>query len=195
VLRRRKEKSKKGEGVVKEIEEEAKKVERGVKKEAKKLEEAVERRTERKPRAAVARPTGHAPQAMVMARHGTGMIARPGRGFSLGELSGVGLAPRLAFRWGVMVDPRRRSVIQGNVDSLRGWSSHPGAVGRIETEARRVEEELVEVGKEAEREVAVAEKEAVKAAKAVKKEAKKVEKAAKKKVTRPKARPKKKKKS
>ena len=193
-LRRRKAKGgrrTKKEGAVEEIEEEVKQVEQAVVKEVKKAEKAIERKGG-KPRAPHQRPPGRAPLAMVQARHGTGMITRQGRGFSLGELAGVGLQPGLAAKWGVRVDARRRSVLDGNVGSLKAWHSHAGAAEKVEGEVRKLGEEMEEAGEEVEREAAVVEKEAVKAEKAVKKEAEKVEKASKKKVKNPKARPKKK---
>ena len=179
----------KKEGAVEEVEEEVRKVERAVGKEVRKVEKAVERKTE--PKASPLRPEGRAPQAMVEARHGTGMITRAGRGFSLGELSGGGLTPGLAARWGVRVDARRRSVLEGNVGSLRAWHA-TGAKARVEHEAREVEAELGKVGREVRKEVVAVEKEAVKAEKAVRKGAKRAEKAVKEKVEKRKARPKKK---
>ena len=185
---RRKAKPKeKKKGPAKEIEEEVRKVEKAVVKEAKKIERPLEHRAKvQRPR-----PSGRIPLAMVTSRHGTGTVTRLGRGFSLGELSGGGLDRRLAAKWGVMVDQRRRSVLEGNVSALKSWHS-TGAMATVEREAKVAEEELKEMGEEAERELAAAAKEVVKAEKAVKKEAKKAEKAVKGKVEKPKARPKKK---
>lgn len=185
----------KKESVAQEIEEGAKKIEKGVKKEAKKLEKAVERKAERKPKAAPTRPTGRIPEAMVSARHGTGLITRPARGFSLGELTGAGMTPRLAIGWGVRVDLRRRSVVDGNVSSLRGWNPRPGTESKVEREAKKVEEEVIEAGEEIEREAVIVAKGAAKVGKEVKREAKKAEEAVKEKVGKPRARPKKKEKS
>jgi ribosomal protein L13E len=173
----------------KEVELEVKKVEKEVVKEAKKIEKGVERRA--KPKLQHARPSGRTPLAMVTARHGTGTITRLGRGFSPGELSGGGLPPSLASKWGVKVDQRRRSVLEGNVMALKSWHS-TGAKATVEREAKAIGEEVKGAGEEAERELVVAAKEVVKAEKAVKKEAKKAEKAVKEKVEKPKARPKKK---
>ncbi|MDG6901572.1 MAG: ribosomal protein L13e [Nitrososphaerota archaeon] len=179
---------KKKESVVQEIEEEAKKIEEGVKKEAKKIEKAVERKPAK---ARPARPAGRVPDAVVSSRNGTEMVTRVGRGFSFGELAGSGLAPSVATTWGARVDPRRRSVLQGNVDSLKAWASHPRAAVRAEKEAKKVGEELREVAEEVEMEAAVVEKEAVKVEKKVKREVKKAEKVVKAKVEK-KAKPKKK---
>ena len=172
--RKSKPKEAKKKGAAKEIEEEVKKVEKEVAKEAKKVEKAVERRA--KPKVQHPRPSGRTPMAMVTARHGTGTITRPGRGFSLGELSGSGLPRPLAERWRVRVDPRRRSVLEGNVAALKSWHS-TGAGAAVEKEARAVEEELKGAEEEVEREAVAAAEEVVKAEKAVKREAKKAEKA------------------
>jgi ribosomal protein L13E len=170
------------------VEKEITKVEREVKKEARRVEKEVKGefkgRTEPK-------PTGRIPQAMVIARHGTGTITREGRGFSIGELSGSGLAPGLATKWGVRMDPRRRSVVEGNVGLLRDWQTSPGMRVRVEGEGKRVEKELERAGKAVEKGSITIEREVVKAAKEVEQEAKKTEKAIKGKVEKQKARPKK----
>lgn len=181
----------KDEGAVKEVKEEVKKLEKATVKEAKKAEKAVEHRLGR-PMVRPSRPTGRVPQAMVTARHGSGMITRSGRGFSLGELAGVGLAPGLAAEWGVRIDARRRSVLDGNVASLKTWHATAGTRERVEHEAKKAEQELAKVGKEVEKEAVAVEKEVVKAAK---KEVKRAEKAVKEKAEKPKARPKKKEKA
>lgn len=166
------------EGVVEEVEE-------GVKK--------VEKKIERRPKVTAPKPAGRVPVAMVIARHGTGTVTRSGRGFSFGELSGVGLAPRVAANWGVRIDPRRRSVIEGNVNLLRGWQSHPAHMAKVEGEVKIIQRGLEKAGKEIEKQGIAVEKEAVKLEKAVKKEVKKARKAVKKKVEKPRGRPKKKK--
>ncbi|MDG7007995.1 MAG: ribosomal protein L13e [Nitrososphaerota archaeon] len=188
--RKAKPKEVKKKGVAKEVEEEVKKVEKEVVKEAKKVEKAVERRAG--PKVQHPRPSARIPLAMVTARHGTGTITRAGRGFSLGELSGGGLTRPLAARWGVKVDQKRRSVLEGNVAALKTWHSS-GAEAAVEREAKAAEEEVKGAGEEVEREVVAAAEEVVKAEKAVRKEAKKAGKAVKKKVEKRKARPKKKK--
>lgn len=144
------------------------------------------------------RPEGKAPVAIISSRHGTGMVIRQGRGFSLGELSGAGLAPRLASTWGARIDYRRRSVLESNVASLRNWGGELTSAKKHEGRVKKVEEELVKAGKEVEEEVekgvvevekeaAKVEKEAAKVGKEVKKEAAKAEKAVKAKVPKPKA--------
>ncbi|MDE1858439.1 MAG: ribosomal protein L13e [Thaumarchaeota archaeon] len=161
----------KAEGAVKEVEEEVEKAAQSAKREMKKVEKPVKGRATR---ASLGRPRGRAPEAMVMSRHETEMVSRRGKGFSLGELAGAGVAPRLAAKWGASIDPRRRSVIEANVGSLKEWRSHavpeavkePKAVeAKVEEGVKKVEKEAVAVGKEA--------------ARVVKKEAKKAEVAAK----------------
>ncbi len=144
---------------------------------------------------ALPRPTGKPPEATVVARHGTGVVTRLGRGFSMGELAEVGLAPRLASRWGVRLDVRRRSVLERNVNSLKQWGTHAAAGKRAEGRIKRAEQELAKVGEEVEKELkkgaAEVEKEAAKVEKEAKKEAVRAEKAVKTRA-RPKAKAKKK---
>ncbi len=123
------------------------------------------------------RPAGKAPEAMVTSRHGTGMVTRAGKGFSAGELEGAGLSPNFASRWGVQLDLRRRSVIDGNVSSLKGWYPHPGAAKRAEGRIKEVEEEVEKVGRELKKEAVRVEKAAEKVEHEVKAEAVKAEKA------------------
>ncbi len=141
------------------------------------------------------RPAGKTPVALVTARHVTGVVPREGRGFSAGELEGAGIPSRLASRWGVRLDIRRRSVIQGNVDSLKNWGSHLSAVRRPEGRAKVVEEEAEKAGKKVKQGAAKAgreikrgaeemEKEAAEAEEDVKEEAVKVEKAVRRKASR-----------
>jgi ribosomal protein L13E len=136
------------------------------------------------------KPTGRAPEAMITSRHGTGSVTRLGRGFSMGELAGAGLLRNLASDWGLRLDLRRRSVVEGNVASLRSWNSHPGAEKRMERVAKEVEEEIEKVGREVKKEAIKVEKEAKKVEREVKEEAVKAEKA-----VRRKSKPKKKAKS
>jgi hypothetical protein len=127
---------------------------------------------------------------MVTSRHGTGVVRRLGRGFSMGELTEAGLTRRLAGDWGVSLDLRRRSVIGSNVSALKGWGARPGASKRVESRAKEVEKEIEKVGREVKKEAVKVEKEAEKVEREVKREAVKAEKA-----VRRKARPKKKTKS
>lgn len=139
-----------------------------------------------------ARPAGKVPAAMVVARHGAGTVTREGRGFSYGELGASDLAPSMAAGWGLRIDSMRRSVLEGNVGSLKAWSSGPRAKGKGETEVRKVEEELEKVAEEVKEEAVKVEKEVAKAEKAAKRGAKKVVKKAKAEVKKAKAPPKKK---
>jgi len=123
------------------------------------------------------KPSGKAPEPIVTSRHGTGFVTRQSRGFSKGELAGAGLSPKLASNWGLRLDPRRRSVVEGNVASLKSWSSHPAAARRVEGVAREVEEEIEKVGREVKKEAVKVEKEAEKVEHEVKEEAVKAEKA------------------
>ncbi len=147
---------------------------------------------EKQPGEGPKRPSGRVPEAMVSSRHGTGMVTRLGRGFSFGELSSAGLAPGLASEWGARVDARRRSILDGNVDSLKGWAGHAAQAKKAEGRVKKVEAELAKMEKEVEKEAAEVKEEVVKAEKAVKKEAARAEKAVKAKVEKPKPRPKKK---
>ena len=146
------------------------------------------RRSEKKPepkaeREPLARPAGKSPEAVVTARHGTGVVTRPARGYSMGEVSGAGMQPRLASRWGVRLDPRRRSVLQSNVDALKGWGSHPGPGRRAEGKVKEVERELEKVGREVKEEAVKVVEEAARAEKEVRKEVVKAEKVVRRKAT------------
>lgn len=136
------------------------------------------------------RPAGKVPTATVLARHDTGTVSRMGRGFSFGELSEAGLEPRLAARWGVWVDVRRRSVLGENVSTLRGWHTHRGPTAKLESEAKSAGKELKTVGREMEEAAVVIERVPAKIEREVKKETKKVGKTVKKKA-KPRAKPKK----
>jgi ribosomal protein L13E len=82
--------------------------------------------TEAPPRPAEApRPKGQAPRAMVSSRHEGAMIEREARGFSIGELGGAGFTLGSASRLGLATDIRRRTVLEKNVESLKGWFSPP----------------------------------------------------------------------
>jgi ribosomal protein L13E len=161
-------------------------------------------RSEKKPevpkakREKPSRPAGKTPQAIVTARHGTGSVTRAGRGFSMGELSSAGIDPHLASSWGLRLDARRRSLIPGNLDTLKKWGTHPGLAKKAEGRLKEAEEEVERVAREVKAEAVKAEKKAAKIEKEVKGEAvgagKAVERGAKKaeKAVKRKARPKKK---
>ncbi len=69
----------------------------------------------------IKKPGGRVPRATVSSRHGFGIIARAGKGFSRGELTGASLTARLAGKWRVPTDFRRRSVLDPNVQALKKW--------------------------------------------------------------------------
>lgn len=119
------------------------------------------------------KPAGPLPASTVLSRHGNELISRGSRGFSKGEVMGAGLPFHQARRWGLPMDTRRRSVLEGNVATLKNWASLAKPAERREGEAKKIEEVIVKVEKEVKKEV---KKEAAKVKKEVKKEAKKVEK-------------------
>jgi ribosomal protein L13E len=155
---------------------------KGAVREAARAEKAIRREIEglRRPhREAEAKPSGRVPFALVTSRHGIGTVSRHGKGFSLGELSEAGFEPNLATKWGVWVDHRRRSTLQENVNSLKGWHTRHGPTARIEFEAKEVEVDLEKVGREVVKVPAEAKKEIVKVQRAARKAPKKVGKAVK----------------
>ncbi len=118
-------------GAKAEVVEEVEKAEKAVKKELKKIEKAdaaPKRQKVKEPS-----PAGKAPTAAVYSRHGSLMVSRDGRGFSVGEISGAGLVPGRVSGWGARVDYRRRSVLESNVSALRSWSP-PRAAAKAEPE-------------------------------------------------------------
>ena len=76
-------------------------------------------------RSVLAKPKGSIPSALVNSRHDITMVERAGKGFSMGELADASLPPRMARRWGVSTDPRRRSVLEQNVQTLKKWFTPP----------------------------------------------------------------------
>jgi ribosomal protein L13E len=70
---------------------------------------------------------GPPPEAVIATRHIDSMEERAGRGFSFGELSTAGVPLNVAKREGLSVDVRRRSVVAGNVEALKGWLKSAGA--------------------------------------------------------------------
>jgi len=101
---------------------------------AKKVEEKKERPA--KPVTKVARTKlGEPPTAIVSTRHVDLMHARLARGFSFGELESAGIPLNAARREDVSLDIRRRSVVDGNVQMLKGWfKSSPSAAPKETTE-------------------------------------------------------------
>jgi ribosomal protein L13E len=112
------------------------------------------------------KPIGAPPSAMVEVRHDGRAVQRQASGYSLGEVAEAGLSVGLARDWGVHVDDRRRTVLVGNVASLKKWSPRTK-----KTAEARAEGEVKKIEKAVEKEVRKVEKEAKK----VEAEAKKVE--------------------
>lgn len=70
-------------------------------------------------------PLGEVPTPMVTSRHRDLPYERQGRGFSFGELAGAGVAWQEVRRLSIPVDIRRRSTLEANVQSLKGWYKVP----------------------------------------------------------------------
>jgi ribosomal protein L13E len=68
---------------------------------------------------------GPLPEATIASRHIDSMHERPARGFSFGELASAGVPLNAARRQGLSLDIRRRSVVDGNVEALKGWFKSP----------------------------------------------------------------------
>ncbi len=119
---------------------------------------------------ASSRPTGRVPVATVLARHGTGMVTRAGKGFSFGELAEANIIPRMASNWGARLDGRRRSVVQANVTSLKNWGSHAVRAERPAAEVKKIEKEVVKVEMRVKKGAAKLKKEIVKIEAKAKKE-------------------------
>lgn len=117
-------------------------------------------------KAKVPKPLGVPPRAIVEVRHGGEMMQRQARGFSMGEVANAKVSVGQARAWGLLVDDKRKSVLEANIASLSKW------VPRTEkTAEQRVEGEVKKMEKAVEKEARRVEKEARK----VEKEAKKVE--------------------
>lgn len=118
-------------------------------------------------RAAVKKPSGHVPTAMVSSRRGREMVLRAGKGFSMGEVKGAGVPFPQAVKWGLPVDRRRRSVLEDNVGSVKNWVTHAKTSESPESEVKKIEEEIVKVEKELKKEVVKVKKEVKKVGKEV----------------------------
>jgi ribosomal protein L13E len=70
---------------------------------------------------------GPPPKATVATMHVDSLHERSARGFSFGELASAGIPLNAAKREGLSLDIRRRSVVEGNVDALKGWFKSPAA--------------------------------------------------------------------
>ncbi len=89
---------------------------------------------------------GPAPTPVVLARHDREMKERDARGYSLGELESAGVGVLFARRNDVRVDSKRRSVLERNVSSLRGWYV-PEPKTRKAEEAREEKEKKKKVSR------------------------------------------------
>jgi ribosomal protein L13E len=132
-----------------------------------KKKKVVRKKKEEEPRRVVkekvARPAGAPPIAIVGVRHGGGLMQRRARGYSPGEVERAGLSLGLARRWGLLVDSRRRGALEGNVASVKKWSSQAKktTVERVEGEVRKIAREVEKEVRKAEEEVEKVEKEVV----------------------------------
>ena len=127
------------------------------------------------------------PEATVSSRRGTEMVLRLGKGFSLGEITGAGLSRRLLMERGVPVDIRRRSVLDGNLESLKQWGLRAVQPPRKkEGRVEKAEEKVAKMKTEVEKEVVKLKKEVVRVERTTKRGAARAEKAAKARVKRPK---------
>jgi ribosomal protein L13E len=68
---------------------------------------------------------GPPPGATIASRHIDSLHERSARGFSFGELASAGVPLNAAKREGLSLDIRRRSVVEGNVEVLKGWFKSP----------------------------------------------------------------------
>ncbi len=81
------------------------------------------------PKAAAKAPPvkmGSPPMALVAVRHIDSLHERAARGFSFGELTSAGIPLNAAKRTELSLDIRRRSVVDRNVEALKGWFKSPG---------------------------------------------------------------------
>jgi ribosomal protein L13E len=81
---------------------------------------------------------GPPPMAMVAARHIDTMHERAARGFSFGELTSAGIPLNTAKREDLLIDVRRRSVVDRNVEALKGWVKHPASSTAKDADVDRV---------------------------------------------------------
>jgi len=122
-----------------------------------------EERPKRTVKEKVLMPAGAPPSATVETRLDGRMMQRQARGYSLGEVSQAGLNFRSARRWGLLVDDRRRSALEGNVASLKKWSlgTKKTTEKKVAGEARRIEMAVEKEVRKVEKEVKKVEKEVV----------------------------------
>jgi len=68
---------------------------------------------------------GPSPAPIVNSRHGFSMHERKARGYSMGELESAGVGIAEVKRLGIPMDIRRRTALDSNVQSLKGWYKAP----------------------------------------------------------------------
>jgi ribosomal protein L13E len=64
---------------------------------------------------------GEAPRPMVVSRHRFSTRSRQARGYSFGELQSAGVQRADVARLSIPLDIRRRTTLEQNVQSLKGW--------------------------------------------------------------------------
>lgn len=109
------------------------------------------------------KPTGAPSSAIVEVRHGGRLMQRQASGYSRGEVTQAGLNFGPARKWGLLVDDRRRSVLEGNVASLKKWAPQTKKTTeeRVEGEAKKIERAVKKEVRKAEKEIEKVEKEVV----------------------------------
>jgi ribosomal protein L13E len=65
--------------------------------------------------------------ATIATMHIDSLHERSARGFSFGELASAGVPLNSAKREGLSLDIRRRSVVERNVEALKGWFKSPAS--------------------------------------------------------------------
>ncbi len=123
-----------------------------------------EKKSERPAKEKTMRPSIPPPSARIQTRHGGGFVERPGRGYSMREVTDAGLGARTARSWKVPLDLRRRSRLDENVSALKKWVSQrkrPSVESRVEGEVKKIEKTVGKEIRKAEEEIEKVEKEVV----------------------------------
>jgi len=68
---------------------------------------------------------GPSPRPTVNSRHDFSMHEREARGYSFGELESAGVGVSEVKRLSIPLDIRRRTVLEANVERLKGWYRKP----------------------------------------------------------------------
>ena len=104
---------------------------------AKKVEDKKEAPPKTEPKAQPVK-VGPPPTELVAVRHIDSSHERAGRGFSFGELSSAGIPLNTAKHQDLSVDIRRRSVVDQNVEALKGWFKAPGLASTKDVAEKQV---------------------------------------------------------